>query len=582
MSKKNRSTQQRASRVENFPVRRWLHVGAASAGMGAALLGWSLAGPSTGVAAADSTDTSSASSTSSSASAGPAHHSSQAKSSKATKTVAPRSAGGRSTSTLSSRAVEAEKPTAALNVIRSTVSTAASTAPTAKPALRPSRTTGTATSSTAAATAVPSTVDPHREAVAKEIANFMAAAQGTIASLPVDAGVKDFLNGGLVLVRRTFLNQAPVVNPVQVTGKIDGPITGTVGAVDLEGDHIVYKVVQGPTTGVVSINPDGTYTYTPGVGFNGVDTFSVSAVDTGLHLNLLDLFRPLGSTANNIVNQGAITFEFNYVKGGDLWDADARAALQRSASALVEYFTVTKPVVLSYDVTGIEDTGKEATLASAGSEATSAAAGFYPTVVQNEIQTGVDANGTAADGQIEWNFANGWDYNADGAAIKPDEYDFEAVAIHELLHSFGFLSNVRKAGDNAGTNWYTFDRFVVTSDGTKAINGNSWNTALDPNLTGANGGLSFGGKAAVDAYGKPVPLFTPPTFDDTGSVSHVDDKTFTKPNEKLMNSATGTGPSVRVLSPIEIGILTDLGYIVHAQAQSPSQLPALVGFPTAS
>src|SRR4051812_31547949 len=110
MSTKNRSTQQRASRVENFPVRRWLHVGAASAGMGAALLGWSLAGPSTGVAAADSTDASSASkasSATSSVSAGPAHHSSQAKSSKSTKTAAPRSAGGRSTSTLSSRAVEA-------------------------------------------------------------------------------------------------------------------------------------------------------------------------------------------------------------------------------------------------------------------------------------------------------------------------------------------------------------------------------------------------------------------------------------------------------------------------------------------
>jgi hypothetical protein len=265
-----------------------------------------------------------------------------------------------------------------------------------------------------------------------------------------------------------------------------------------------------------------------------------------------------------------------------LWNADARAALQRSADALVEYFTVTKPVVLSYDVTGIEDTGEESLLASAGSKAISTEAGFYPTVVQNEIQTGVDANGTAADGAIDWNFAKDWDYNADGASIKPDEYDFEAVAIHELLHSFGFLSNVNKAGDNTGTNWYTFDRFVVTSDGTKAINGNSWNTALNPNLTGANGGLSFGGKAAVDAYGKPVPLFTPPTFDDTGSVSHLDDKTFTKPNEKLMNSATDTGSSVRVLSPIEIGILTDLGYIVHAQAQSPSALPALVDYSRAA
>ena len=122
----------------------------------------------------------------------------------------------------------------------------------------------------------------------------------------------------------------------------------------------------------------------------------------------------------------------------------------------------------------------------------------------------------------------------------------------------------------------------MAPDGSKAINGNSWNTAYDPNLTGANGGLFFDGTAAVDAYGKLVPLNTDEEFDDASSVTHLDDKTFTKPNDKLMNAATGKGPSVRVLSPIEIGILTDLGYLVHAQAQSPSQLPVLVGFPTAA
>ncbi|MDZ7883260.1 MAG: hypothetical protein U5N53_10255 [Mycobacterium sp.] len=53
-------------RAEGFAVRRWLQLGAASAGMGAAIWGFSVVGPQTGVAAADTGGTSSASSSASS------------------------------------------------------------------------------------------------------------------------------------------------------------------------------------------------------------------------------------------------------------------------------------------------------------------------------------------------------------------------------------------------------------------------------------------------------------------------------------------------------------------------------------
>ena len=50
------------------------------------------------------------------------------------------------------------------------------------------------------------------------------------------------------------------------------------------------------------------------------------------------------------------------------------------------------------------------TLASAGSDLVSDGSGFFPTVVQNEILTGVDSNGSAADGTIDWNFGYAWGY----------------------------------------------------------------------------------------------------------------------------------------------------------------------------
>jgi hypothetical protein len=154
--------------------------------------------------------------------------------------------------------------------------------------------------------------------------------------------------------------------------------------------------------------------------------------------------------------------------------------------------------------------------------------------------------------------------------------------MHEMLHTFNFNSSVDKAGENGGENWSVFDSFIVTSDRKKPIGTEDspfeWNAAYDPNLTGGNGGLYFGGANAVAAYGKLVPLFTPSVWDSGSSVTHLDDATFTDANQKMMNAYTPHGPGVRVLSPIEVGIMKDLGYtVVVPQPQTSSYALALVG-----
>lgn len=67
-------------RADELPVRRWLQLGVASAGMGAALIGWSLVGSEVGVASADSGVESSASAPSLSGRAGVAGSPADAKS----------------------------------------------------------------------------------------------------------------------------------------------------------------------------------------------------------------------------------------------------------------------------------------------------------------------------------------------------------------------------------------------------------------------------------------------------------------------------------------------------------------------
>jgi hypothetical protein len=395
--------------------------------------------------------------------------------------------------------------------------------------------------------------------VSKTIADFMSGAQNWISVLPVGPGVKEWLTGVLYFVRRTFLNQDPTVAPVQISGQISGPITGNVGAVDPEGDRIVYRLSKTPTRGSVQIGPEGAYTYTPGAGFDGVDTFTVTADDPGFHINLLNPFEKPGTDAKTLINQGAIKFEFNYENGSQYWSTEARDAMQSAADALAAYVMVKSPVTITYSVKG-ENSAASSTLASAFSDLITSDAGFYNTVVQNKLLTGADSNGEEADGEIEWNFSSSW---ALGDSVGSDEFDFRAVAIHELLHSFGFSSRIGKPGNNDNVAWTVFASFVVTSDDTKVIGANGkWNSAYNPNLTGGNGGLYFGGASAVAAYGGLVPLFTPNPWEQGSSLGHLDDKTFIGTNEKMMNAKTDKGPSVRVLSPMELGILKDLGYTV--------------------
>ncbi|WP_167097440.1 Ig-like domain-containing protein [Mycobacterium sp. DL592] len=374
--------------------------------------------------------------------------------------------------------------------------------------------------------------------------------------------VSSFFEGIGLLVRRTFFNQAPTVAPVQTTGQTGGTITGSLNAVDPEGDPIVYSVTQNPHYGSVAVDSAGNYTYTPGSGFDGVDAFTIAATDTGLHINLLDPLRSpnTGALVSVTQNDTAIRVGFNFIfgSGAQYWSSAARAALQSTAIYLSSYIKAPQAVTITYDVTG-EYSFFTSTLASAGSDLISTDPGFYNTVVQKKIQTGVDSNGAAADGQITWNFNYSWAF---GDSVASGQYDFQSTALHELVHTLGFLSVIDSSGNNTGNNWTTFDGFVVTSTGAHPIDGSyTWLTSYDTNLTGGSQGLYFGGANAMAANnGHPVPLYTPNPWESGSSMSHLDDTKFTGSNAKLMNASTSTGLGVRTLSAIEIGILKDLGY----------------------
>jgi hypothetical protein len=63
------------------------------------------------------------------------------------------------------------------------------------------------------------------------------------------------------------------------------PSSGVFGVLDndldLDLDPLTASVLTGPSNGVLSMNPDGSFTYDPNSDFNGIDTFTYEACDPG-------------------------------------------------------------------------------------------------------------------------------------------------------------------------------------------------------------------------------------------------------------------------------------------------------------
>ena len=84
-----------------------------------------------------------------------------------------------------------------------------------------------------------------------------------------------------VAVGVTVGNGVPTAAPQNIETAYGTPITNSVGASDPNGDQLTYTIKDEnkPAHGTVTLNGDGTYTYTPSTGFSGSDSFKVTVDD---------------------------------------------------------------------------------------------------------------------------------------------------------------------------------------------------------------------------------------------------------------------------------------------------------------
>ena len=80
-------------------------------------------------------------------------------------------------------------------------------------------------------------------------------------------------------------NQAPVALDDAILTSKNTPVSGTVAANDSDPDNnipLTFTKVTNPVNGTVTVNADGTYTYTPTTGFVGSDKFTYKVCDSGV------------------------------------------------------------------------------------------------------------------------------------------------------------------------------------------------------------------------------------------------------------------------------------------------------------
>ena len=94
-----------------------------------------------------------------------------------------------------------------------------------------------------------------------------------------------------VLGAPVFEDAAPAIFATERVGVEDGRITGQVQAIDLESGVLTYALDSGATHGLVVVDPDGSYTFTPDPNFSGTDSFTFSATDgdAGVSVGTVDL-----------------------------------------------------------------------------------------------------------------------------------------------------------------------------------------------------------------------------------------------------------------------------------------------------
>ncbi|HCA53236.1 MAG TPA: hypothetical protein DEP24_10410, partial [Mycobacterium sp.] len=113
------------------------------------------------------------------------------------------------------------------------------------------------------ATAPPVEVVPPAPARRENSAAIVAAKSAVPQPLSAQAVATDPISSLFRGVSAFFNNQTPQLRPTQTAQDPAGVVTGLLNAVDPDSPRLSYTITEGPTHGVATVSPEGTWAYTP-------------------------------------------------------------------------------------------------------------------------------------------------------------------------------------------------------------------------------------------------------------------------------------------------------------------------------
>ncbi|WOO40240.1 tandem-95 repeat protein [Rubellicoccus peritrichatus] len=78
------------------------------------------------------------------------------------------------------------------------------------------------------------------------------------------------------------INDAPIAISSSFTTQEDTELTSSLAGTDVDGDDLSFEIAEVPTQGSLVLNSDGSFSYTPGANYHGVDSFSFTVSDGSL------------------------------------------------------------------------------------------------------------------------------------------------------------------------------------------------------------------------------------------------------------------------------------------------------------
>ncbi|MDB5337226.1 MAG: repeat-containing protein [Planctomycetaceae bacterium] len=374
----------------------------------------------------------------------------------------------------------------------------------------------------------------------------------------------------LVTVHVGVANSLPVVSPVSLSTSTGVAVNGTLTATDANGDPLTFSAGATPATnGTVVINPNGTFTFTPTAGFNGVATFSYKAND-GIGNSTDATVTVNVSAAGNVAPVGTaqtISTALNTTFNGTLAATDANGDTLTFAAGTVAAahgtVTINPNGTFSYvpnaGFTGVDSfsfKASDATLTSANTLVTVhvGVANSLPVVSPVTLSTPLNTNltgtltGTDANGDPLTLSVGSTAATHGTVVINPDgTFTFTPTAGFSGAATFSY-----KANDGIGN----------SADATVTVNVGAVNVAPVANpitVTTTTGVAVSGTLTATDANGDPLTFSAGATAATHGTVVINSDGTFTftptagftgvgtfsfKANDGSLNSADAVGTVV--------------------------------------